>query len=506
VELEYEVIEGKRVFEGDILLPAPRQSIANGPQPKSAGIVESQLGRRWPYGIVWVEDSGLARDPRVIQAMQHWQDRTSIRFIFATEGHRVRFVVPADNKACSSHIGMQDAIDAQEVNLGANCITGQAIHEIGHAIGLFHEQSRTDRANYVIVNDGTNGTTNCILPNEEYNFETFGNNGLNLGAYDLGSIMHYGSTDFLDRTITGCTATITRLDGTLIDPNRTGLSGGDIAGAQSLYLSWTNVRRAVDYDFDGKADIAVWRPSTGEWFVSPSSTGQPFAVQWGFATDIPVQADYNGDGRADLAVWRPSDGNWYIAGSPVVQQWGFATDIPVPADYNGDGRADLAVWRPSDGNWYISITGGSTRVQQWGGVGDIPVPADYDGDRLTDFAVWRPSEGNWYILNSRDSSIVKKQWGNPSDVPVPADYDGDGLTDIAVWRPSTGEWFVSPSSTGQPFVVQWGFITDIPVQADYDGDGVTDLAVWRPSDGNWYIRSNTVAAKQWGGFADVPVQ
>ena len=86
--------------------------------------------------------------------------------------------------------------------------------------------------------------------------------------------MHYGSTFFLDTSKPGCTATITRLDGTFINPNRTALSGGDIAGAQSLYLAWANVRQAVDYDFDRKADLAVWRPSTGNWFVIGSRTGQ----------------------------------------------------------------------------------------------------------------------------------------------------------------------------------------------------------------------------------------
>ena len=63
---------------------------------------------------------------------------------------------------------------------------------------------------------------------------------------------------------------------------------------------------------------------------------------------------------ADLAVWRPSDGTWYIRQSTtsfttsVSFQWGVLGDIAVPGDYDGDGKIDLAVYRPSTGTWFIS--------------------------------------------------------------------------------------------------------------------------------------------------------
>jgi hypothetical protein len=180
VKLEYQVIDGQPVFQGDILLPAEAGSPhyeTDSQQYRSAGV--SVLGRRWPHGIVLIEDSGLARDPRVTQAIQHWQARTSLRFVIgATSGNRIRFVAATDANNCSSSVGMQN--DIQPVNLGANCNLGNTIHEIGHAIGLFHEQSRTDRGNFVVVNDGTGGTTNCITPGSEHNFNMFGTEGLNL--------------------------------------------------------------------------------------------------------------------------------------------------------------------------------------------------------------------------------------------------------------------------------------------------------------------------------------
>jgi beta-glucosidase-like glycosyl hydrolase len=240
---------------------------------------------------------------------------------------------------------------------------------------------------------------------------------------------------------------------------------------------------SADFNGDGRAEVAVWRPSTGTWYVRGIET-----VQWGAVGDIPVPGNYNGDGRAEVAVWRPSTGTWFVRGVPAVQ-WGRVGDVPVPGDYNGDGRTDLAVWRPSTGSWYVR---GMPTVQ-WGTSIAIPVPGDYNGDRRTDLAVWRPSTGTWYVRG-----MLTVVWGQAADLPVPGDYNGDGRTDLTVWRPSTGAWYVR----GIPTVV-WGRPADLPVPGDYNGDRRTDLVVWRPSTGTWYVRG--IQTVQWGAPSDVPV-
>jgi hypothetical protein len=507
-ELHYEVIDGVRVFQGDILLPPEA-----GPNYRSTGI--AALAKRWPYGVVPVESTGLFNDSRVTTALNHWRARAAIRFIFgATTGNRLRFVAPASPGECSSWVGMRGG--PQDVNIGSQCSTGSTIHEIGHAIGLFHEQSRTDRNNNVIVLDGTNGTMNCILPGTEDNFRMFGNDGMNVGAYEIGSIMHYPSNAFASGTA-GCANTITRLDGTTFGSNRTNLTGGDMVGAGNMYLPWTTFRRPVSYDhpFDSRHDFAVWRRSTGTWLIINSSNGTRREQRWGESTDVPVPADYNNDFAADLAVWRPGTGEWWVRTSgpnpqTVITQWGVADDVPVPGDYNQDGFAERAVWRPSDGRWYIRFGNNALpdQVTEWGTAGDIPVQMDWDGDGTLDLAVWRPSDGNWYVKRSSDGVADVRPWGTAGDVPVPADYTGDGRVDFAVWRPAEGKWYVKSQADNSILFAEWGTHGDIPTPARFDNDGIVDFAVWRPLEGKWYVinsTNGTSTVQQWGEVGDVPV-
>ncbi len=270
------------------------------------------------------------------------------------------------------------------------------------------------------------------------------------------------------------------------------------------------------------ADLAVWRPSTGVWWVLGGPGSQQTTVQFGLSGDIPVPGDYDGDGKTDFCVFRPSDSTWYIVnsstGSPAYVPFGVSTDKPVAADFDGDGRTDVAVFRGSSGNaiWYIlrSSDSGITTTQ-FGLDSDIPTPVDFDGDGKSDMAFYRSSEAKFYYLLSSQGSTAFQTiaFGVAGDKPVPGDYDGDGKADAAVWRGGVFEWHILYSSTGTTEGFTFGDPnSDIYVQNDYDGDGKVDRAFWRPSNGTWHIvqssrrnQPDELRTVQWGQSGDIPV-
>jgi uncharacterized delta-60 repeat protein len=271
------------------------------------------------------------------------------------------------------------------------------------------------------------------------------------------------------------------------------------------------LRTRFDYDGDGKADLSVFRPSAGDWYLSYSSNNAFIALHFGASGDLIAPADFDGDGKTDISVFRPTDGGWYRLNSSnntfSALQFGTNGDLPVPGDFDGDLKADICVYRPSAGSWYrINSSNQQFIAAQFGVAEDKPLVGDFDGDGKSDLAVFRPSNGTWYRINSATDTFSPNQFGATGDLPVAADYDGDGKTDLAVYRPSVGDWYIINSSNSSFTGLHFGVTEDKPTPADFDGDGKADLVVFRPSSGTWYLLRTTAGFTgfQFGASGDVP--
>lgn len=273
------------------------------------------------------------------------------------------------------------------------------------------------------------------------------------------------------------------------------LGGEDLPALWTVSFSSQTVppppRRVVDgmdYNGDGRADIAVRGAGSGRWVIDFGVGLRPREFYFGASGDLPVGADYDGNGTADPAVFRPAAGLWAVKDVTRLY-FGRTGDIPVPADYDGNGRVDPAIFRGTSGLWAVR---GLTRAY-FGSIGDRPVPGDYRGNGTAGIGIFRQPSGLWAVRG-----LTRLYFGRAGDIPVPASYSGAGGHEFAVFRPGTGLWAVRGLTR-----IYYGAAGDCPQPGDYRGDGTALPAVYRPAAGLWAIRGLT--RSYWGGGDYLPV-
>ncbi len=204
----YEVHDGLAIWEGDIILgraseisqtPEGARRFMGLDEPRGAaakpagistfsGIVINGGGFRWPGGVVpYVVDPTLPDQQRIPDAITLIEATTGGVTLVprTTEADYIKFT---PSMVCNSAVGRQGG--EQGINLAPGCPAGSVAHEVLHALGMFHEQSRCDRDGFVQI------LTANIQSGREFNFDNNCSLGTDLGNYNFGSLMHYGLYDF----------------------------------------------------------------------------------------------------------------------------------------------------------------------------------------------------------------------------------------------------------------------------------------------------------------------
>ena len=226
----YVVQGGRNIFQGDIILEKVDSMDPSKPLPPSFGL--NYYKYLWPkvgnqFQIPYVIAAGSGDLTNLNAALTQFNTTFSnIQFVVrAAQADYVSFSFDSGNFSgeCEAFAGRVGG--PQTVGGSGYCTVGTILHEMGHTVGLWHEQSRPDRDTYVSVN------YEHLIKGSIGNFSKRFDDGQVTTLFDYASIMEYPAFSF---SRNGGPAMESIPAGIPLS-NQSGYSAADIDGIERMY-------------------------------------------------------------------------------------------------------------------------------------------------------------------------------------------------------------------------------------------------------------------------------